>query len=228
MPLNPVLDGPSGDEVRRATVALWTLGVACQAPPTQAPAQAGTASATSEVKAPDIASNTEEGFQDFVFEISDKKRMPDGAQLLVASGQYKGEAVGVAFELSPSWKAGSGALGLTSYQGMIGVRSLGPTSDHLLQAMDSLYGTHMAPTGMQPFTQFIGISLQGSPTALEAGMVKIKLFFDSEDEERSAELFLNIDLPSSRVFLSEKDPEYRKAVIGSLSVTHPKSDRSHK
>lgn len=179
------------------------------------------------MKAPEIASESEGEFQDLVFAISAHTRNPNGSQTVVASAEVGGEPVEVAFEISPSWKGGAlKGAGFTSFQGTVGLRSLGRLSDRLVQAMDRLYKTNLAPGGMQALTTFTGISLEGNPTEPEAGPVKIKLFFESENEERYAELYLNIDLKASRVYLNEKDPEYRKPVIRALSASSAKGERS--
>lgn len=43
--------------------------------------------------------------------------------------------------------------------------------------------------------------------------MKIKLFFESDDESRYAELYLNIDLPATRLELAERDPDYRGPIV---------------
>ena len=62
--------------------------------------------------------------------------------------------------------------------------------------------------------------LGDDPQHLEKTKTYIKLFFDSAAErvpESYAELFLNFDLPAGRVWLLEKDPEYRKSLAGWLA-----------
>ena len=66
-------------------------------------------------------------------------------------------------------------------------------------------------------TEFKAISLEGNPTALSRGQVKIKLFFEGRTQSDYAECFLNLDLGKSRAELREKDPEYRAALIRALS-----------
>ncbi|HET7773414.1 MAG TPA: hypothetical protein VFK82_06280, partial [Burkholderiaceae bacterium] len=49
---------------------------------------------------------------------------------------------------------------------------------------------------------------------------KLKLFGgqDEEDEDDYCEVFLNLDLLGGFIYLSEKDPEYRTALLRWLSV----------
>lgn len=174
------------------------------------------------MKVPEIASEAEEGFQDLVFAVRTHATQHDGIRLITASGQAQGEPVEFAFQLGPSWEGGAvKSVDVPMFRGAVTVRSTGPASDRLLKVMDVLYDTHLAPAGMATSTEFAAISLAGNPGDLQAGPVKMKLFFESEDEERYAELYLNVDLKASRIELHEKDPEYRKAVIRALSRAAP-------
>ena len=101
-------------------------------------------------------------------------------------------------------------------------RTGGPTSsgaNHvcaLLQILDQLYATKLQPTTIRPTTAFTAISLGGEPSDLTKGPTKIKLFFESDAEDRYAELFTNIDLANGVLQIHEKDPEYRSALIKAL------------
>jgi hypothetical protein len=95
-------------------------------------------------------------------------------------------------------------------------RSLGALSDSLLQVLDQLYATSVRPAAMRPETLFTGISLGGEPADLAKGEAKIKLFFESDDGDRYAELDTKIDLNNGVLQINEKDPEYRPAVIKAL------------
>jgi hypothetical protein len=82
--------------------------------------------------------------------------------------------------------------------------------------MDELYGTKQAPKGMKKATEFTAISLEGDPRHLANELTKTKLFFESNAEDQEAELFLNIDLKKGKLYLNEKDEEYRAAVVRAL------------
>src|SRR5215475_9731589 len=134
---------------------------------------------------PEITSESEEGFCDLVFAIQEHQKLPDGSQTIRASGTYKGKLVGWEIFLGPNWHSGS--LGtdipLTTYQGEVIFRSKGTESDLLLQSLDQLYGTKQLPKAMNQATNFTAISLEGDPRDLTKGPVKIKLFFESNDED---------------------------------------------
>ena len=53
---------------------------------------------------PEITSETEEGFVDLVFAVTDSQINPDGSASLHAQGLHKGETVGLKVLLRPPWK----------------------------------------------------------------------------------------------------------------------------
>lgn len=164
----------------------------------------------------EIASESEEDFYELVFFIQDQKKLPDGAQTILARGMYEGAEVGFELSLGPTWLEGSFAPNIVSYTGTAICRSLGAESDSLLQALDQLYETKQTPKRMKSETRFSAIALEGDPRNLENGPVTLKLFFESSSEGRYAELFTNIDLKARRLYLFEKDPEYRAPIIRAL------------
>ncbi len=166
---------------------------------------------------PEITSETEEGFHDLVFGLATVTRVSDGSQQVTAVGTHQGQPVGFQASLSPTWKEGRIA-DIPSFSGVVTIRSLGVESDALVRAMDTLYGAKVKPTTMAKATRFAAITLGGNPSQLTDGKVSIKLFYESESEDRYAELYLNIDAPKHRVELHEKDEEYRMPVIRALSL----------
>jgi hypothetical protein len=168
---------------------------------------------------PEITSAAEEGWHDFTFAIRKDEKLPDGSRVLEARGLYRGREVGVLVVLGASWPEAklNQKVPWTAYRGVITYRSLGPASDSLLHIMDDRYGTALHPKAMRAETKFTGISLAGKPAALEAEPVKIKVFYESDDEQRYAELFTNIDLQHRVLQINEKDPDYRKPLVRALS-----------
>jgi hypothetical protein len=167
---------------------------------------------------PEITSESDQNFHDLVFQLDAQTKNGNGERQLRCYGLYRGKRVGFDVALRPSWKAISLGSNLPkSYQGSVELRSLGPESDALVRAVDNVYGTRVSPKSMNASTLFAVISLEGSPEDLSLGPVKLKLFFESDDEERYAELFLNIDQAAGRVHLDEKDPDYRRPVVLALS-----------
>lgn len=167
---------------------------------------------------PEIALESEEDFYELVFFIQEHKRLADGSQAIVARGTHEGTAVGFELLLGSTWEEGASAPGLVTYTGTAACRSLGVESDSLLKALDQLFETNQAPSQMKNETRFRALSLEGDPRDLEKGTVKLKLFFESRAQDRSAEVFTNIDFKLKRVYVTEKDPEYRRALVRALQA----------
>jgi hypothetical protein len=167
----------------------------------------------------EITADIEEGgFVDLAFTIRARETLSDGSQALHAYGVHQGREVGINVVLGSDWKKGS--LGpdvpLITYRGVVTYRSLGAPSDALIQVLDQLYNTKLHPTTLRPSTSFTAISLGGEPADLKKGPTKIKLFFESDAEDRYAELYTNIDVARGILQIHEKDPEYRSALIRAL------------
>ena len=191
--------------------SFFIIGCRQQSTPTRLP----------EVKSaslPEITSESEEGFRDLVLAIEDHQHSADGSQTFLASGMYKGRKVSLKVYLGPGWRSGppDKDVPVTIFQGGVSYRSVGAESDLLLQAMDELYGTKQAPKVMNKATEFTAISLAGDPRDLARQPVKMKLFFESNAEDQYAELFTNIDLKARKLYINEKDEEYRAAIIRAL------------
>jgi hypothetical protein len=166
---------------------------------------------------PEITSETENGFHDLVFRIAKYEHLPDGSRMFRVHGRHKSQSVGLVVVLGTTWRSVSLGAGLpNSFQGAVELRSLGHESDALLNVMDQLYATNQRPTAMKPVTVFTAITLAGDPRDIGPGILKIKLFFEPADESGYAELYLNIDSGAGKVYLNEKDPDYRTPVIQAL------------
>jgi hypothetical protein len=173
---------------------------------------------STETPLPEITSESEEGFRDFVLAIEEYDKLSDGSQKLLASGTHNGKKVSIEIDLIAGWNSGAPDpnVPIATFRGTVTYRSVGSESDLLLQVMDELYGTKQAPKAMSKATEFAAISLEGDPTNLAKGPVKIKLFFESDRDDAYAELFTNIDLRAQKVYIREKDEEYRTAIIRAL------------
>jgi hypothetical protein len=171
-------------------------------------------------KTPEIASESEEGFHDLVFYVREYKSLADGTQTIRAEGVHNGRPVAFEVALSPTWAQGSLGKGipLVTYQGTVTYRSVGIESDTFVQVLDELYGAKLSPMAMRKETVFTGITLGGDPRDLGTGAVKIKLFYESDAEDRYAELYTNIDLASRKLYFNEKDVDYRVPVVRALQA----------
>jgi len=191
----------------------------CSKQPALSPKGAAQAPSLKPLSAPpEITSETEEGFHDLIFHASSYKRYSDGSQTVHGTAVHNDRKLGLEIKLGPGWQAGS--LGkdipLVTYRGNISYRTTGSESDVLLGLIDQLYGTKIDPKRMGKETHFTGISLGGDPRDLTKGPVKIKLFYETSDQRDYAELFTNFDLATHRLGISEKDEEYRSAIVRAL------------
>jgi len=176
--------------------------------------------ASQQAALPEIASQSDTAWHDLTFRIQQLGNHPDGGQQLRAAGSYRGARVAIEVLLGPAWKEGRLGSGtsLVVYSGRVTIGSLGEPSDRFLTAVDQLYGTKQHVRKMGAKTEFTAMSLGGDPTHLRTAPVKLKLFFESDDESRYAEFYLNINVGAGTVELAEKDPDYRPAIVRALTA----------
>jgi len=130
---------------------------------------------------------------------------------------HLGTPVGFAVSLASDWELQVlEDSKLPLYWGHAEIVSLGEESDAFLRAIDEVYGTNLNPLKMQEKVSYIAVSLEGDPSQLEHASVKLKLFFESDTEDRDADFYLNIDVKDSSVQFREKDTDYRRGVVLSL------------
>src|SRR5438128_2229575 len=153
---------------------------------------------------PEISSESDEGFVDLVFAIESRAPLPNGAERIRVARDRDRE-VALAISLQPAWKAAElEGLKLLAYRGDLLVDSVGQRSDALVQAIDRLYATNFGSISMRHEVRFTGISLGGNPMALDAGLPKIKLFYEEGNADDYAELCLNVDVKQGTVQRKEQ------------------------
>ena len=167
----------------------------------------------------EITSEMDEGFVDLVFTITESEINADGSASFHAQGLNEGEKVGLRVRLLPSWKDGTLGDDFTTFQGPVYFESTGEESDRLVQILGGLYQSSVRPQSMRKNEiLFTGITLEGDPRALSSSPLKIKLFVESEDEEKYAELYTNIDVQGRRLEIGEKDPDYRDPIMRAIGI----------
>lgn len=166
---------------------------------------------------PQITASSEEGSADLCFAIESRSRAGGAGTRLVAVGRDGSDEVAFAVVLSRDWKETTlgGAPG--GHLGVVAIESIGQRSDDLVRAIDRLYAAKVGAGAMARSTRFAAFALDGKPADLDAGPVQLKLFFESEEDDRYAELYLNIDVAGARIELNEKDDDYRKALVLALA-----------
>lgn len=163
-----------------------------------------------------------EEFRDFVFAIREYKRSPDGTQSLIVATTNKNSRLGFEMVLDATWKSQS--LGkviqvpLVMHEGSAAYRSIGPESDAFVQALDKLYGTQVHPQAMIKELRLHAVSLEGDPSDLSKGPVKLKVYCETGTDEDDAVFYTNIDLQKRKFTMKEKDPEFRSQIVQALQA----------
>jgi hypothetical protein len=131
-------------------------------------------------------------------------------------GTFKGERVAFEALVGSTWKSERMGGNVPMFIGRIAFRSVGAESDAFVRALAQIYRLNASALAMKPEVVFEAISLEGDPRRLEAQKVAIKLFYEPENQKRYAEAYGNFDLPSRKFYFKEKDPEYRRNLLGAF------------
>ncbi len=92
--------------------------------------------------------------------------------------------------------------------------STGPKSDRLLTALAQKYQINSGKLTMKSKQVLTCVNLNKTAVDYQSGTPKFKIFLGGEGEV--AELYVNFDFKKSIIFLNEKDPQYRDALINLL------------
>jgi hypothetical protein len=125
--------------------------------------------------------------------------------------------IGFAFELEPvdRWRAQEND-GLHTEWGCITLRSIGEPTDRLVEQYRDWFGLDGESKAAAMLTA-PAVVIGGSAARFDKDKLHTKLFLHHENDETTyAEIFLNIDVPSARVELKEKDEEYRPRLVAWL------------
>jgi len=166
---------------------------------------------------PALTVQTEDGFVDLSLKL-DSPNTANGYRF-EARALYEGRPIAFAVGLGTTWQAqevDGNSSKFLFYWGEVDLVSLGPESDAFIQALERLYQTTTGVTQMRRTVRFTAVSLAGDPSLFPAKPVKIKLFFESDEDDLCAEVYLNFDVLAKRVEFHEKDEEYRLPLILAL------------
>lgn len=166
----------------------------------------------------EIDSHISEDFKDLVFTITQFNENGDSYELKVL-GLYKGEELGFKVIVKKGMKAGvvDGIIDNTAFvKDGVSILSLGKESNLFLKVLSELYRLPVDKRFVDRF-DFTIFPLEGAPDEIKTSHVKFKLFNDTENQDYYCELFLHINYPYSLLQFDEKDIEYRKGVINTLS-----------
>ena len=162
---------------------------------------------------------SESDFVDIDLPMVSYQRSLDGVQEISARGRYSDGSVGFVVSLGPVWERQDVENSeVVLYWGRAEIVSVGTESDAFLELLDGVYGTGLGHKKMRYRVPFLAVSLAGDPTRLEHEPAKLKFFFESDTEERDADFYINIDVHAQSVQFREKDTDYRRGVVLSLSA----------
>ncbi len=140
----------------------------------------------------------------------------DSSITYITNSNYGGEKVG--FHITIPLKR------MAAEQVML-LGSSGKNSDNLVKLLSRLYkqeidsSQHFAISKRVAFIdldEFIKKEIKGY-SGDENGINSLKVFFESDNEDDNAEIFININVKEHWIEIKEKDEDYRKQVIKALT-----------
>lgn len=164
--------------------------------------------------------DSEPGFSDFTFAVS--IATSGSVRRYLGTAQHGAVEVALSVELHGPWIPSqlSDDVNMVVYRGRVDLIRTDGRSDDLVRVMDDLYGTGLGVSNMTNRIAYSAVSLAGDPDHPERGLVKLKLFY-GEGSNVYAEAYLNLDLGGLKMQLREKDPDYRRALMRSMSNPRP-------
>ncbi len=134
-------------------------------------------------------------------------------------GRIEGVTVGYSVQLDSIWNEQQlEGTERTVFWGTGELGSLGVHSNNLVALLALKYGNNSyAERAMLRRASAQVVCLTGNPTTVPRESLKMKFFFNGEDQHRYAEVFVNLDFESAISQLHEKDNEYRLPLLRSLT-----------
>jgi hypothetical protein len=160
----------------------------------------------------------EEGFVDIDLPLT-KLDAVHAASRAAGRGSFEqGSVAAVGVQLGAAWEEQSTDEGPVLYWGKGKLTSTGAESDRLVALLALHYGHNsFSERHMLNEVPFQAVCLEGDPRPQPTSNVRMKLFFFPDDEQRYAEMYLNIDTRRQVLELHEKDNEYRLPLLRALT-----------
>ncbi|MEO3737674.1 hypothetical protein [Shewanella baltica] len=167
---------------------------------------------------PEVIVGEEDGFVDLTFTISNSKKLESGSYQVVVKGNLKGDKVGFAIEILPSWNP-QAVEGIDDafYWGEAFFRNTGSESENFIKSLATLYGATVNDVSVpeKVYAQVVGLAC--NPEKIDELPCKMKFFFNPDGEEDLySEVFINIDTVAKELEFNEKDNDYRVPLLRSL------------
>ncbi len=166
---------------------------------------------------PSVFVNLKEDWGDADLKAASVQKKDDGSVAIEATAEYGKEPMGFRVTLLPKWEHWRPKdWPMDSYRGLVRLESIGKPSEVFIRCLARAYKHEIEQVDFRS-VELVAISLGGDPRSVSSEPVKLKLFFESEQDDAYAEAYLNLDLPHSLVQFHEKDHDYRKPVLGFLT-----------
>ncbi len=168
----------------------------------------------------DINSNQEDGFKDFTFDIINYKKKLFGNLYIECAARDGNDIVGFALEIKNNMTGlmvGPDGIDINSwhtYDDGFKLIYLDKFSDNLIKCMAVAYGVDDMNLKLNKLSVIACGSLTEEPLDYKNKEIRFKCFVDGANINNSyAEFYINIDLKNKKLYLNEKDVEYRQNII---------------
>lgn len=168
---------------------------------------------------PEAMLGKEDGFVDLSLSIAKYEKQKNGVARFLVRNTLDGKKVGFVVELQPTWKVQKVEnADAYFYWGNAVIASTGKDSDTFLKILSKLYGLSLQNVSFSNRVNAQVVGLANDPARIENEPIKMKFFLNPDGpEELYPEVFINVDLKQNILEFNEKDPEYRGALVKSLS-----------
>jgi hypothetical protein len=168
--------------------------------------------------------DTSEGFSDIFLTITSDTKT-DTSHIYIGQGLYNNKTVGLKLDIRSNLPAGIASNGELNPNGgavwnAVKFISIGQESNNLVFALAQLYNEPAERVFTKDVLTPTLFSLNQQDVNLDKpGYYKFKLFFndESDDENKYAEMFLNINTEEQIIELHEKDHDYRKPLLNTFT-----------
>jgi hypothetical protein len=172
---------------------------------------------TTPVTAPIDETDELNDFIDISLLITDK-RQEDGYIVYTAQTQYNDTAIGLQIAVKNNMPNGIVYGQIDAENGFIRdamrFSSIGTESDAFIATLSELYKQPVAATFNPNNVSCTVFSMNAEPVDLDRPFYyQFKAFFEEDNDELYSELYVNINTVDNTIELSEKDVEYRPALV---------------
>jgi hypothetical protein len=159
-----------------------------------------------------------DGFVNLDFRLVEFEERAGRGHFIHARGRHGNRVLGFAVALGPTWRPQKieGIDDGFFYWGSGVIKSVGRQSDDFVAVLAELYGARAEARPMRVETAVAVVGLANDPRLMRSEPTRLKLFFESDDDSRYAEVFLNVIVAESRVEFHEKDTGYRIPLLRAL------------